>query len=89
MSDNGRRLSKRSGAVKKREALDDKLRKRQEEPKIRKQKTLAKNREVKLSDTAEDSDKSLIPNPSVNLEAQSLQADDLEITNIHRWSICS
>ena len=43
MSGDGRRLSKRSEANKKKEALDDKLRKRQDEPKIRKHKTLAKN----------------------------------------------
>ena len=43
MSDDGKRLSKRSGAIKKRETLDEKLRKRLEESKIGKQETLAKN----------------------------------------------
>ena len=69
MSGNGRILSKRSGAIKKRETLEDKLRKRQEEPKIRKQKTLAKNREVKLSETAKESDELLSSNSSVNQNA--------------------
>ena len=73
MSDKGRRLSKRSGAIKKRETLDEKLRKRLEESKIQKQKTLAKNRKVKLSDTAKDSDKSLSPNSSINVDTSKTE----------------
>ena len=43
MSDKGRRLSKTSASIKKRETLDKNLRKTLEEPKIWRQRTLAKN----------------------------------------------
>ena len=60
MSDNRSKLSKN------REILEEKLRKRQEESAIRKQRTPAKNGQVKLSDTTKNSNYLLNPNPSVN-----------------------
>ena len=70
MSDKEQRLSKRTETVKKRETLDEKLRKSQEESAIRKEKTLARNRKVELSNTAQDSDDSLSSSSSSNPDKQ-------------------
>ena len=51
MSDRGRRLSKRSEAIKQRKISEDKPKKRQEKDR---QRTLAKACQLKLSDTTED-----------------------------------
>ena len=63
------------------QTLDEKLSKNQEGSKIRKQKTHAKIREVKLSDTAKDSDNSLSLNPSVNSDTPQEPVLDEVIDN--------
>ena len=70
MSEDGRRLSIRTDAIKKRKNIDEKQRKRREEFDIRKQKTWASRKKVELSQTTEDSDNSLSSSSSSNSDNQ-------------------